>query len=96
MSDCREGVGGGERGFAGVNYHKLSHFMIDAYNNGADVILFGGDLINGYTTSMDDYRMQLKAWKDATEQIGCYIPIYEGMGNHEALMDALTMEASMA
>ena len=88
MSDSRAGVGGGERSFAGVNYHKLSRFMTDAYNNGADVILFGGDLVNGYTTSLEDYRMQLKAWKDATEQIGCYIPIYEGMGNHEAVMDA--------
>ncbi|MCD4843185.1 MAG: metallophosphoesterase family protein [Methanosarcinales archaeon] len=87
MSDSRAGVGGGERGFAGVNYHKLSQFSIDAYNNGADFILFGGDLVNGYTTNMDDYRMQLKAWKDATEQIGCYIPIYEAMGNHEALVD---------
>lgn len=88
MSDSRAGVGGGEQSFAGVNYHKLSRFMSDAYNNGADVILFGGDLVNGYTTSLEDYRMQLKAWKDATEHIGCYIPIYEGMGNHEAVMDA--------
>ena len=87
MSDSRAGVGGGERSFAGVNYHKLSRFSIEAYNNGADFILFGGDLVNGYTTNMTDYRMQLKAWKDATEQVGCYIPIYEAMGNHEALVD---------
>ncbi|MEA1944367.1 MAG: metallophosphoesterase family protein [Euryarchaeota archaeon] len=87
MSDSRAGVGGGERSFAGVNYHKLSRFMIDAYQSGADFVLFGGDLVNGYTTSMDDYRMQIKAWKDAAEQIGCYIPIYEAMGNHEALVD---------
>lgn len=87
MSDSRAGVGGGERSFAGVNYHKLSRFSIEAYNNGADFILFGGDLVNGYTTNMDDYRMQLEAWKDATEQVGCYIPIYEAMGNHESLMD---------
>jgi|GEM_PF-186415 len=87
MSDSRAGVGGGERSFAGVNYHKLTRFTIDAYQNGADFVVFSGDLVNGYTTSMDDYRMQLGAWKDATEQIGCYIPIYEVMGNHEALLD---------
>ncbi|MEA1870185.1 MAG: metallophosphoesterase family protein [Euryarchaeota archaeon] len=87
MSDSRAGVGGGERSFAGVNYHKLGMFTIDAYQNGADFVVFSGDLVNGYTTSMDDYRMQLGAWKDATEQIGCYIPIYEVMGNHESLVD---------
>ena len=87
MSDSREGVGGGERAFCGVNYYKLSGFMRDAYNKGTDFILFGGDLVNGYTTNEVDFRMQLKVWKQAAEQIGCYIPIYEGMGNHEALMD---------
>jgi hypothetical protein len=87
MSDSRAGVGGGERSFAGVNYHKLSRFTIDAYQNGVDFVVFSGDLVNGYTTSMDDYRMQLGAWKDATEQVGCYIPIYEVMGNHESLVD---------
>ena len=94
MSDSRAGVGGGERSFAGVNYHKLSRFTIDAYQNGADFVVFGGDLVNGYTTSMDDYRMQLGAWKDATEQVGCYIPIYEVMGNHESLVDVYDDESS--
>ena len=87
MSDSRAGVGGGERSFAGVNYHKLARFTIDAYQNGADFVVFSGDLVNGYTTSMDDYHRQLGAWKDATEQVGCYIPIYEVMGNHESLVD---------
>ena len=87
LSDSRQGVGGGERSFGGVNYQRLSQFMIDAYNRGADFVLFGGDLINGYTTNVTDFRMQLESWKDASEQVGCYIPIYEGMGNHEALID---------
>ncbi len=87
MSDSREGVGGGERSHGGVNYRILGEFLIDAYSSGAEFILFGGDLVNGYTTSVDDFRMQLQAWKDAAEQIGAYIPIYEGIGNHEALMD---------
>jgi hypothetical protein len=87
MTDSRTGVGGGERSFGGTNYHTLSRFIINAYNNGADFILFGGDLINGRTTNETDFRMQLKAWKDATEQVGCYVPIYEGMGNHEVLID---------
>jgi len=89
MSDSGGGVGSGELGYAGgtVNYHTLNSFMLDAYNKGADFILFGGDLVNGYTTNSDDYRMQLEAWKYVSDKIGCYIPIYECMGNHEALMD---------
>lgn len=87
MSDCREGVGGGERVFNGVNFKSLSGFLMDAYRKGADFILFGGDLVNAYTTNTDDYRMQLKSWKDAGEIVGHYIPIYEAMGNHEIVMD---------
>ena len=87
MSDSREGVGGGERAYNGVNYETLNEFMIDAYNNGANFILFGGDLVNGYTTSVEDFKMQFEAWKDAVEPVGHYIPIYEGMGNHEIVMD---------
>ncbi|OEU83506.1 MAG: hypothetical protein BA865_09025 [Desulfobacterales bacterium S5133MH4] len=87
MSDCREGVGGGERVFNGVNYKNLSGFFMDAYRKGAHFILFGGDLVNGYTTNTDDYRMQLKSWKDAAEIVGHYTPIYETMGNHEIVMD---------
>ena len=90
LSDSRSAPGGGS--YNGVNYQVLTSFMQDIYNNGGDIILFGGDLINGYTTSTEDFELQLKAWKDATEQVGCYIPIYECMGNHEALIDLYVVE----
>jgi len=86
MSDSRGGITCGEIGSAGgVNYDTLSKLLIDSYNRGAEFAVFGGDLVNGYTTREDDYRLQLKAWKDASELVGGSFPIYEAMGNHEAL-----------
>jgi hypothetical protein len=90
MSDGRGGIGGrntgGEIGAAGgVNYDTLSKLFIDSHNRGAKFAVFGGDLINGYTTNEDDYRVQLKAWKAASELVGGSLPIYEVMGNHEWL-----------
>ncbi len=86
MGDSREGVGGGERNYGGVNGRALNRFMTDAYHRGADFIIHSGDLINGYTTSPLDYRMQLRAFQHAVEHVGRYLPIYEVMGNHEILM----------
>ncbi len=86
MSDSRGGITCGEIGSAGgVNYDTLSKLLIDSYNRGAEFAIFGGDLINGYTSSEEDFRLQLKAWKDASELVGGNFPIYETMGNHEAL-----------
>jgi hypothetical protein len=89
MSDSRGGIQCGEIGAAGgVNYDTTSKLLIDSYNRGAEFVVFGGDLINGYTTNEDDYRVQLEAWKDASELVGGSLPIYEVIGNHEALENA--------
>lgn len=75
------------RSAGGVNYDALAELMIDAYNRQADLIVFGGGLVNGYCTIEDDYRKQLEGWKDASEPVGSALPIYEAVGSHEALMD---------
>lgn len=84
-------LGGLDQGRAcvagGVDRDTLSRLMVDGHNRGADLAIFGGDLVDGYCTVEDDYRLQLKAWKDASELIGSALPIYEAVGNHEALMD---------
>ena len=87
MGDSRSGYGGGESAFGGVNYRILNQFVIDAFNRGVDFIVHTGDLVNGHTTSVLDFEMQLEAFKDAVEPVGHYIPIYEVMGNHEVVMD---------
>lgn len=86
LSDSREGEGGGLESYNGVNYGSLRDLFGGMYSQDVAFIVFAGDLINGYTTDVRDYEMQFEAWKRAVEPIGHYIPIYEGMGNHEALM----------
>ncbi len=87
MVDSREGVGGGLENFSGVNAFSLYALGSDAYYRGADFILFPGDLINGYTTSTVDFEFQLNSFRRILEPVHSRIPIYEGMGNHEALLD---------
>ncbi|NJL71998.1 MAG: hypothetical protein HC888_10580 [Candidatus Competibacteraceae bacterium] len=87
MVDSREGVGGGMQNSYGVAAFSLYTLGSDAYFRGADLILFAGDLINGYTTSEQDFRNQLNSWRTVMEPVHARIPIYESMGNHEALID---------
>ena len=88
MSDSRAGVGAGERAYDGVNLQTLRGFLVDAFNEDAQFVVFPGDLIDGYTTQRSDYMVQMDAWQDAAEVVHRLMPIFEGMGNHEAYMDA--------
>lgn len=84
--DSREGVGSGEREFMGVNYYILERLANIAYRKGADFFIFGGDLVNGYTSSIDDFNTQLFAWKSAMSGFWHTRPVYPAMGNHESLL----------
>ncbi|PCJ21490.1 MAG: hypothetical protein COB02_02540 [Candidatus Cloacimonadota bacterium] len=86
MSDSRSGLGGGEVELQGTNTKSIKNLFRKAYDKGAELIVFPGDLIDGYTTSISDFNQQIAAWKKASTPVGRYIPIYEGMGNHEALL----------
>jgi hypothetical protein len=88
MGDSRSGVGGGEYDFNGVNGLAMRNLSTDAFNKGAEFILHTGDLINGYTDDKLDFEMQFESFKDTVEHVGHFIPIYEMMGNHEALVNA--------
>ena len=70
------------------NYDTTTNLLIDSYKRNSDFVIFGGDLIDGYTNKADDYRFQLESWKNATELVGSSLPIYEIMGNHEAVYTA--------
>jgi hypothetical protein len=91
MVDSREGLGGGEIQFGGVEYRALYALGSDLYYRGADFVVFGGDLINGYTTSARDFRRQINAFRTAMGPVAARIPIYESMGNHEALLDSFNV-----
>ncbi len=87
MGDSRSSAGGGENAFGGTNLKVMRQLALEAFNKDVDFIIHTGDMINGHTTSVDDFRMQLQAYKDAIEPITHFIPIYEVMGNHEAVLD---------
>lgn len=85
-SDSRNGQGGGERNMYGVNFYIMKKIMALATQQKAAFFQFTGDLIDGYLTHVDETNLQYANWKRAVEPFWHYIPIYAGMGNHEALM----------
>lgn len=87
LSDSRSGVGPGLRAYNGVNASVLSTLMTGAVRQGADAVFFPGDLIDGYFAHRDDYAWQLRAWLRVVEPVHSHVPVYTGMGNHEALLD---------
>ncbi len=86
-SDSREGVGGGERNYMGHNLNSMSRLANSAYRRGADLFIFGGDLVNGYTSEIEDFRLQLKGWKQSLAGFWRSRPVYPAMGNHETLVN---------
>ncbi len=94
MGDSRGGYEGSEHTEGLVNYANSTNYdtmttlLESAYEQGMDFTVFAGDLVKGYTNNVEGFRNQLEAWKDTTEFVGAYMPIYEGIGNHELLYDA--------
>jgi hypothetical protein len=86
MSDSRSGTGPSEESYCNVNRKVLDGLISNAVRAGADAIVFIGDLVDGYTTEPGDLRFQLEAWAQVTSPYGAYLPIYEAMGNHEAVV----------
>ncbi len=82
-SDSRAGAGGGQQAIEGVNHAGLASVLEGASARGVDLVLFGGDLVDGYTSSRAVFEGQLESWKRAAGQIASSLPVYEGMGNHE-------------
>lgn len=83
MSDSRAGRGGGFSDVESTNWSAVRELMTMSLRRGADLIIFAGDLVNGYNASVLDQNRQFQSWRDATAPIGSYVPIYEGVGNHE-------------
>ncbi|MFH1689336.1 MAG: metallophosphoesterase [Candidatus Eisenbacteria bacterium] len=89
-SDSRGGAAGGEHSLEGVNHATLKAILADAVSKEVDLMLFGGDLVDGYTTSEGAFRSELDSWKRAAGSVAFSLPIYEGVGNHEQLGDYLS------
>ena len=85
MSDGRATSGGGFANFNGVNAAVEPRLMADGYRRGSEFALYAGDLANGYTSSVENFRMMLDTWKHLNDPVAHEMPIYEGFGNHESL-----------
>jgi hypothetical protein len=84
-SDSRHATGGGERKIYGANAYIMKKMTALAYKEGAAFMQFTGDMINGYLTNNEETQLQYTNWKKALEPFWHYMPVYTGMGNHEAL-----------
>ena len=84
-SDSRSGQGGGERDVYGANHYIMKKIMALAVHREVAFMQFSGDLINGYVDWPGDIELQYANWKRAIEPFTHYLPVYEAMGNHEAL-----------
>ncbi|MBF0450675.1 MAG: metallophosphoesterase family protein [Candidatus Magnetomorum sp.] len=81
------GSGGGETDYMGCNMDVLRDVTANSYRDGAEFMIFGGDLIYGMTTDKDNMILQYRAWKQIVAGFWNTRPIYPGMGNHEFLMN---------
>jgi hypothetical protein len=85
-SDSRGGVGGGERNLAGPNAHMMRRIMALAADRRLAFLQFTGDLVTGSGDSPAARLMELANWKATMEPQGHWLPVYTGLGNHEAIL----------
>ncbi len=82
-SDSRNSSGGGERDIYGVNVYVLKKIFALASQENVRFMQFTGDIIDGYTASLDEMKLQYYNWKYAIAPFARYFPVYPTMGNHE-------------
>ena len=85
MGDSRMGVGSGHENYSGVNRKALENAMIEAKKQDSRFVLFGGDLISGYSSSHFYMQIQYEQFKRSAGFVGHMIPIYPCVGNHEII-----------
>ncbi len=85
-SDSRQGNGGGERNIYGANTYIMKKMAALALSKNAAFFQFTGDMINGYSSSVGEARLEYKNWKRGIESFWHYIPFYVAPGNHEVMV----------
>ncbi|MBT8493949.1 MAG: hypothetical protein KJO07_12925, partial [Deltaproteobacteria bacterium] len=88
MSDSRSGHGVGEQRFAGTNMEVLRALFDRIDDEPTDFAIFAGDQIDGFQTSMPSFDYELRQWRRTVQPWAASLPIYEGMGNHEQVIEA--------
>ena len=82
-SDSYDDVGGGGKTYMGINRDILDQISAHALRSEAEFILFGGDLVMGYSGDKENLDFQLQAWKQVVSGYWRNRPIYPTIGNHE-------------
>ncbi|MEM6962306.1 MAG: metallophosphoesterase, partial [Myxococcota bacterium] len=90
LSDSRSGWGTTEDRYGGHNRRVLTALLTQALQHRPRFAVFVGDLVDGYTTSPDAFRFELRSWQRSTSAVGGFLPIYEIMGNHEVVLRAFS------
>lgn len=85
-SDSRAGKGGGERDIHGANGYIMKKMAALALQQDAAFLQFTGDFINGYLQDKGAMNLEYANWKGAIDPFASYLPLYPGMGNHEAFV----------
>lgn len=89
--DSRQGEGGFLNNFMGLNYGTLDMISASAFEHGCEFFVIAGDLVDGYTMSVEDYTTQFNAFKQCMGGFWNERPVYATMGNHEFIYDEYGM-----
>jgi hypothetical protein len=84
--DARQSTGGYDYAYQGINRRVMGRLTSQAFRQGASFLLFGGDMVGGYTNSASSMRQQLKAFKQTIMGFTHSRPLYTSVGNHESLL----------
>jgi hypothetical protein len=85
--DGRAASGGGEYEYTGTNRAVGSQIAKQVFRKNASFLLFGGDMVAGYTNSPEELQMELLAFRDTYGPLFHRSPLYGAVGNHEALLN---------
>ena len=95
-SDSRGGLNVGETNTYGTNAYVMSKLTAFLTTRNIAFFQFTGDLISGYTDNKDEQKLEYTNWyRTVSSYIGS-IPLYVGMGNHEALLNVFDKENYIA
>lgn len=90
--DSRGGITRDDEKLMGVNHKTMERLINLAYQKNASLLIQGGDMINGYTSSKEDFHTQLHSWKNCLSGFWRERPVYSCIGNHEALINDYVMK----
>lgn len=87
LGDSRSGHGSADERYGGTNARVLRALFERIAQDDPRFVVFAGDLIDGYTTHPGLFEHELAQWRRVVQPFAAHLPIYETMGNHEALID---------